>query len=341
MLGSHYDTVLDAGKYDGALGVIAAIGAVKAFLQAKGTPACPVRHAPSCVTPACGSERWPVQVAVVAFSDEEGVRFQSTFLGSRAFAGTLTPDMLATTDADGTSLGQARASASCPDTRASPNGMPPSQALVDNGAPSEEGLLRDAIKASMSSGMRAYVEAHIEQGPILEGVSQPLAAVTAIAGQTFLTVTMQGSQGHAGTVPMPMRHDTLAAAAEIVTSLERRCQGVPAAGLARDSSLTPPASTVDGVAVVEEEGLVCTVGRLSVWPGASNVIAGRVNLTVDIRSRQDAVRKGAFAWKPGAGSRILTLPLLFSCGGRHESHHRSHLQPPGRELHNRAEGALA
>jgi allantoate deiminase len=168
---------------------------------------------------------------VVAFSDEEGVRFQSTFLGSRAFAGTLTPDTLATTDADGTTLGQARAELSGY-ARASPNGMPLSQALVENGAPSEEGLLRDAIRASMSSGMRAYVEAHIEQGPILEGVDQPLAAVTAIAGQTFLTVTMQGSQGHAGTVPMPMRHDTLAAAAEIVTSLERRCQGASAAGLA-------------------------------------------------------------------------------------------------------------
>lgn len=217
--------------------------------------------------------------------------------------------------------------------------MPPPQALVENGVPSEEVLLQDAIKASRSSGMRAYVEAHIEQGPILEGVNQPLAAVTAIAGQTFLTVTMQGSQGHAGTVPMPMRRDTLAAAAEIVTSLERRCQGASAAGLVRDSSLTPPAS-VDGVAVVEEEGLVCTVGRLSVWPGASNVIAGRVNLTVDIRSRQDAVRKGAFARKPDAGSCILTSPLLFSCGGRHESHHHSHLQPSGRELHNRAEGAL-
>lgn len=114
MLGSHYDTVLDAGKYDGALGVIAAIGAVKAFLQTKGTPACPVRPAPSCVTHVCVSDQWPVQVAVVAFSDEEGVRFQSTFLGSRAFAGTLSPDMLATTDADGTTLGQARASASCP-----------------------------------------------------------------------------------------------------------------------------------------------------------------------------------------------------------------------------------
>ena len=170
---------------------------------------------------------------MVAFSDEEGVRFQSTFLGSRAFAGTLTPEMLATTDADGTTLGQARAGSLswwCR-TRASPHGVPPSQALVENGAPSEEGLLQEAIRASKSSGMRSYVEAHIEQGPILEGVNQPLAAVIAIAGQTFLTVTMQGSQGHAGTVPMPMRQDTLAAAAEIVTSLERRCQGAANAGL--------------------------------------------------------------------------------------------------------------
>lgn len=246
---------------------------------------------------------------MVAFSDEEGVRFQSTFLGSRAFAGTLTLDQLAVMDDEGTSLRQVRHCLFLSLVRRLT--VPVWKALIDNGAPSDETLLG----ASKSQGARYYLEAHIEQGPVLEGANQPLAAVTAIAGQTFLTVTMQGAQGHAGTVPMPMRHDTLAAASEIVATLERRCQG---AFRTIDIMLRVPHTrtllcAADGIAVSADDGLVCTVGRLSVWPGASNVIAGRVNVTIDIRSRLDNIRKGEPRYLHFLSLRQLTI---FSRSGR-------------------------
>ena len=109
VLGSHYDTVLDAGKYDGPLGLVAAIAAIKAFLQELGTaPRCPV----SCASFACRRRARltfaPLQLEVIAFSDEEGVRFHSTFLGSRVFSGTLSPSALLAADADGVTLEQAR-----------------------------------------------------------------------------------------------------------------------------------------------------------------------------------------------------------------------------------------
>ncbi|GIM11687.1 hypothetical protein Vretimale_15186 [Volvox reticuliferus] len=118
-----------------------------------------------------------------------------------------------------------------------------------------------------------YVEVHIEQGPVLESRGLPLGIVAGIAGQTRLWVQVNGTQGHAGTVPMQNRRDALVAAAELITTLEALC--------------TVPES--EG-GVPEEENLVCTVGEVKVWPGASNVISGHTGFSVDIRSKTDPVR---------------------------------------------------
>jgi allantoate deiminase len=130
----------------------------------------------------------------VAFADEEGLRFQSTFLGSRAFIGKLKPDELALTDPEGTTL-------------------------------------RDAIGADLGEplyhGARAYFEVHIEQGPVLEAEDVALGVVTAIAGQSRFNLTFEGHAGHAGTTPMNLRRDALGAAAEFVLAAERLAVQTP------------------------------------------------------------------------------------------------------------------
>jgi len=168
LLGSHLDTVVDAGRYDGPLGVLVALEVVA------------TRTAP---------------LEVVAFADEEGVRFGTSFLGSSALAGRLDPEVLDRTDRDGVRLADAlRAFGGDPDAL-------PTAAR----APGE---------------LRGYVEVHIEQGPVLEQRELPVGVVTAIAGQSHGEVAFGGKAGHAGTVPMAQRHDALAAAAELVLAVE-------------------------------------------------------------------------------------------------------------------------
>ena len=222
MLGSHLDTVRDAGKYDGMLGVVTAIACVKALAA---------RH-----------ERLGFALEVVGFGDEEGVRFQSTLLGSRAFAGTFDPALLDKRDAAGITMAQAMRDF----------GLDPARI-------GEAARVRDDILA--------YVELHIEQGPVLEAEGLPLGVVTSIAGATRLLVRIAGTAGHAGTVPMSGRRDALAAAAEAVLAVERDCGGAP--------------------------GLVGTVGRIEALPGAVNVIPGDARFTVDIRAGEDAPRRAA------------------------------------------------
>mmetsp|Transcript_40748 Transcript_40748/g.49430 ORF Transcript_40748/g.49430 Transcript_40748/m.49430 type:complete len:495 (-) Transcript_40748:583-2067(-) len=232
LFGSHYDTVVDGGKYDGALGIVVAIQAVKALTRGR----VPLKK--------------PVQV--VAFSDEEGVRFQSTFLGSRAVSGTFPPELLENKDADGTTM---------------------AEVLDAAGLRGDiESIKRAALKPEEVAG---YVEVHMEQGPQLERLNLPVGPVAAIAGQTRLTVVISGDQGHAGTVPMLGRRDSMATAAEIIVDIEKRCNG----GKHPDAHYTAP-----------EEMLVCTVGEVRVWPGASNVISGAVNITIDMRARRKEVR---------------------------------------------------
>src|ERR1700709_255350 len=225
MLGSHYDTVRDAGKWDGPLGLITAISCV-ADLHKRG-------------------RRLPFAVEVVGFADEEGVRFASTLLGSRAVAGTFVESVLTTRDHAGISM---------------------REALV------QFGLDPDHVGAAARTRreLHAYVELHIEQGPVLEQKSLPVGVVTAIAGATRLAAHLTGTAGHAGTVPMAMRRDALAGAAECITKIEELCQ-------------------TDG------GGLVGTVGYIDAMPGATNVIPGRVNFTLDIRTPTDPHRKRAVA----------------------------------------------
>lgn len=182
MLGSHLDTVRDAGRYDGALGVLVAIAAV-ARLAASG-------------------ERLPYAVDVYAFSDEEGARFGTAYLGSAAVAGRFDDAWLRRRDGDGTTMAEALRAYGCdPD------------ALT--------GARRDP------AGLIGYVEVHIEQGPVLEEADLPVGVVEAIAGQTRWDVELRGRAGHAGTVPMESRHDALCAAAELVLAVERATRSRP------------------------------------------------------------------------------------------------------------------
>jgi allantoate deiminase len=211
VIGSHLDSVADAGRYDGVLGVLVGIE----------------------VAAAC-----EVPLEVVAFADEDGLRFRSSFLGSRAYLGRLTAADLALRDGDGISLAEALG-------------------------------VREPWPAIAPPDIRAYYEVHIEQGPVLDAAGLPLGVVTAIAGQTSATVAFAGRAGHAGTTPMDRRRDALAAAAEFVLAAERAAHSTP--------------------------GLVATVGRLDVPRGASNVVPGRAELTLDVRHAEDTVRERAIA----------------------------------------------
>ncbi|KAI3455792.1 hypothetical protein Pfo_012455 [Paulownia fortunei] len=243
LIGSHLDTVIDAGMFDGALGIITALSALK-VLNIRGM---------------LGKLRRPVEV--IAFSDEEGVRFQSTFLGSAAIAGVLPVSTLRVHDKSGVTVQGALRKNSIEIT--------------------EENLLQ--LKYDPESVL-GYIEVHIEQGPVLETAGLPLGLVKGIAGQTRLRVTVKGSQGHAGTVPMTMRQDPMAAAAELIVLLESLCKQ-PEDYLSYDGQCT--ASEVQSLG----GSLVCTVGEISTWPSASNVIPGQVTFTVDIRALDDLGRE--------------------------------------------------
>ena len=175
LLGSHLDSVRDAGRYDGPLGILVAIEAVDRLREIQAT--------------------LPFPVEVIAFADEEGLRFQTTYLGSCALAGSFDPAFLDLIDADGVSLR---------DSMLSFGGDPDALAAI---------VLRPG-------DARAYVEVHIEQGPYLESVDVPLGVVTAIAGQSRILAAFAGEAGHAGTVAMHLRRDPLPAAAEIILAAE-------------------------------------------------------------------------------------------------------------------------
>jgi allantoate deiminase len=173
------------------------------------------------------------QVEVIAFSDEEGVRFQSTFLGSKAVAGTLPAVALNVTDEAGMTLAQAR----CCCAHLAPVAAPDcgQQVLHDGTASRDDAALFARVQraAAAPGSVRAYVEVHIEQGPLLEALGVPLGVVSGIAGQTRLAVSVAGEQGHAGTVPMRVRKDALAGAADAILAIERLCRGACAHALAR------------------------------------------------------------------------------------------------------------
>jgi OHCU decarboxylase len=224
LIGSHIDTVRNAGKYDGNFGVLAGVAAV-AELNRR-------------------AERLPFAIEVVGFGDEEGVRFPVTLTGSRALAGTFDLAALAAVDVDGIGYAEAlRAFGGDPDAIAS--------------------------AARRRDEVLAYVEAHIEQGPVLEAENLGVGVVTGINGASRFIVRVGGTANHAGTVPMKLRRDALAGAAEMVLAVERR-------GL-------------------EGTDLVATVGKIEALPGAVNVIPGNAVFTIDLRSPDDAARNTALA----------------------------------------------
>lgn len=229
LLGSHLDTVRDAGKYDGMLGVVTAIECV-ASLHARAL-------------------RLPFAIEVIGFADEEGVRFNATLLGSRAVAGTFDPADLDRTDVKGKSMREALAEFGL------------DAAAISRAARSREEIL-------------AYAELHIEQGPVLEDAGLPVGVVTAINGGNRFAIELAGVAGHAGTVPMRLRRDALAAAAECVLAVE--------------------------LIAGSDHDLVATVGRIEALPGAINVIPGRARFSLDIRAPIDAQRERAVAAVRGA-----------------------------------------
>ena len=219
LIGSHLDTVPNAGAYDGILGVVLAVALLEEL------------H----------GRRLPFAIEVIGFSEEEGVRFAAPFIGSRALVGSLNQELLGALDKRGISVQKA----------IEEFGLNPAEV-------SQAALKNDAI---------GYLEFHIEQGPVLEKLNLPLAAVEAIAGQSRLEFTFLGHANHAGTTPMYLRRDAIAGAAEWIGAAERKAQEVP--------------------------GLVATVGKIDAKPGATNVIAGQATLTLDVRHSSDDIRTRA------------------------------------------------
>lgn len=213
MIGSHLDSVIEAGKYDGTLGVITGIEVVQT-LRDNGV----ILENP---------------IEVVGFCDEEGVRFHSTFLGSKAIAGTFTAEDLERADEKGITIAEALKGIGIADPYA-----------YKNASRTPEELL-------------AYLELHIEQGPVLEKENESVGVVSGIAGAERFSFEIIGKSGHAGTVPVAIRQDALLGACDLISYIEK-------------------------IALLNEP-LVATVGKLTVGPGASNVIPGLVTGTLDIR----------------------------------------------------------
>lgn len=219
LIGSHLDTVPNAGFYDGMLGVVLAVALLERLQRTK----------------------LPFAIEIIGFSEEEGVRFDKPFIGSRALVGRLDEQMMEVQDACGISV-----------RRAIENfGLHPAE-------------IPDAVLANNAF---AYLEFHIEQGPVLDSLGLGLGVVEAIVGQSRLDVTFVGRSNHAGTTPMNLRQDALACAAEWIAAVEHVAQAT--------------------------RGLTATVGNVAVRPGATNVIAGEARVSLDVRHRDDSVRARA------------------------------------------------
>ncbi len=251
LIGSHIDTVIDAGKYDGPLGVVAGILAVRELMDR--------------------DIDLPFGIDVLAFGDEEGSRFRTTLAGSSACSGVFDRSSLAFPDRNGISLGDAIEA---------------------------YGKRIDDIPAAAynPADVVGFVELHIEQGPVLEAQNLPLGVVTGIVGQSRMRVVVLGEAGHAGTVPMRMRQDALAGAAELMLLIEQT---------AREN---------------EDDGMVATVGRIEASPGATNVIPGRVGFSLEFRSSSDDKRKAAIELIKADAQRIgVKRKLEFAFEPFHET----------------------
>jgi allantoate deiminase len=247
LIGSHLDTVPNSGKYDGILGVLSPLALIHHLHQA-------------------GIDL-PFHIDLIGFADEEGTRFGTTLLGSRALTGQWQPEWASLTDKKGISLEQAM---------------------------DEFGLSFEEVSKSQitpTDDLIGYLEWHIEQGPMLEAKDAPVGVVTAIAGAKRFIIELSGFAGHAGTVPMGLRQDALAGAAEMILAVE---------------------------AIAKQEGVVATVGQIHNSPNGVNVIAGGCQFSLDICSEQDAERDRALQliWEEMA-SIAAKRHLTFT---RHKTH---------------------
>jgi allantoate deiminase len=215
LIGSHLDTVPNAGAFDGVLGVVIAVALLEGL----------------------EGRRLPFGMELLGFSEEEGVRFGTPFIGSRAVVGRLDDELLNRQDAKGISIRKAIEGF----------GLDPAE----------------IPRAELSGDALAYLEFHIEQGPVLESLKLPLGVVEAIAAQARMEFVFVGRANHAGTTPMHLRHDAIAAAAEWIVAVERGAQS--------------------------NAGLVATVGQIEAKPGATNVIAGEARVTLDLRHQSDDI----------------------------------------------------
>ncbi|HMF64481.1 MAG TPA: allantoate amidohydrolase [Edaphobacter sp.] len=216
LIGSHLDTVPDAGAFDGVLGVMIALSLLEMLR----------------------GERLRYAIELIAFSEEEGVRFRVPFIGSSALVGRVDHDLLSVADSEGITVREAICSF----------GLDPEM----------------MGKASVVDRAAAYLEFHIEQGPVLESEDLSLGIVEAIAGQTRGEVRFIGSANHAGTTPMYLRRDAVAGMAEWIVAVEGKARAT--------------------------KGLVATVGWVSAAPGAGNVVAGEARASLDLRHAEDPVR---------------------------------------------------
>ena len=216
LIGSHLDTVPNAGAYDGVLGVVTGLALVEASAE----------------------QKYPFAIEVIGFSDEEGTRFGAPFLGSRAVVGDLRGKLLECVDGKGVSVAEA----------------------VTHYAAQRPAT----VEATLSAKSAAYLEFHIEQGPVLENKNLALGIVEGLAGQSRCRVEFHGHAGHAGTNPMKLRKDALAGGAEWMTRVEQ--------------------------ITAHFENAVATIGQISVEPGGVNVIPGLVRCSLDVRHAEDSVR---------------------------------------------------
>ncbi|NYV64862.1 M20 family metallo-hydrolase [Bacillus sp. Gen3] len=214
MLGSHIDSQPYGGRFDGVIGVLGALEVVQTMKENMIIPTIPIE--------------------VVAFSDEEGCRFNKGLFGVRGILGKLEEDELDRTDK---------------------NGVSRREALIQFGCDPDK--LADSVYPANS--IAAFLEMHIEQGPILDVMEKPVGIVTGISGPLWLTIELEGFAGHAGSVPMNMRKDALVGAAKIIVALNEI------------ASQNPDSPTVG------------TVGSMNVFPDSRNIIPEKVSFTVDLR----------------------------------------------------------
>ena len=245
LIGSHLDTVPNAGAFDGILGVVMGIALIESL----------------------GARQLPFAIEIAGFSEEEGVRFGVPFIGSRALVGTVDAPLLERKDALGITVAQA-----IRDFGLDPSRIP-------------EAVVRGPVLG--------YLEFHIEQGPVLDELNLPLGIVEGIAGQMQARVFFRGRANHAGTTPMHLRHDPVAAVAEWILAVEREARATL--------------------------GLVATVGKVETFPGASNVIAGEALASLDVRHAADAERIAAVDRILSAAEDIAQRRgVAFDCASRHE-----------------------